>query len=589
MVTRGKMNYSWRSFFKLIHRSKPSVGLFITACVISAASAVVSTFIPNFMKNIIDSYSLSGSLNGGILIRLAVLFIFVTITGVLSSYLLNKVGLKIVANLRGMTWTKIVKLPIEFFDKNQSGDIASRLVSDTTVIFNLVSQSFSQFINAVLTLLFCGFWLFYYSWELSLIIVISIPVFLLFFIPLGRVLSGLSKKLQRSTAMLNVNAIEMISENRLIKSFTAENYQIEKGLKNIDELLHIGMKQARWMAMVNPVLNLIMLVIMISVIGYGGVLLANGHLSPGTFIAFLTLIFYIMAPMSNFGMFFTQLQKTKGATERITQLLSEDEENIDQGKILNESHENIEIKDISFKYNTQEKLPFSLENISLSIKRGNTYALVGPSGGGKTTLISLLERFYKPSSGSIYIDGENIENYSLNSWRSQIGYVSQEHSLISGTIRENLVFGIEEPSEEKIIEACKMAYAWEFIKNLPKGLDTDIGERGLNLSGGQRQRIAIARMFLKDPKIILLDEATASLDSQSEEKVQSAMKKITEGRTAIVIAHRLSTIMNSENIIFVEDGKVTGQGKHDELQRTHPLYRQFCELQFNTQLSKGAS
>ncbi|WP_106769123.1 ABC transporter ATP-binding protein [Paenibacillus faecalis] len=589
MVTRGKTNDSWRSFFKLIHRSKPSVGLFITACVISAASAVVSTFIPNFMKNIIDSYSLSGSLNGGILIRLAVLFIFVTITGVLSSYLLNKVGLKIVANLRGMTWTKIVKLPIEFFDKNQSGDIASRLVSDTTVIFNLVSQSFSQFINAVLTLLFCGFWLFYYSWELSLIIVISIPVFLLFFIPLGRVLSGLSKKLQRSTAMLNVNAIEMISENRLIKSFTAENYQIEKGLKNIDELLHIGMKQARWMAMVNPVLNLIMLVIMISVIGYGGVLLANGHLSPGTFIAFLTLIFYIMAPMSNFGMFFTQLQKTKGATERITQLLSEDEENIDQGKILNESHENIEIKDINFKYNTQEKLPFSLENISLSIKRGNTYALVGPSGGGKTTLISLLERFYKPSSGSIYIDGENIEDYSLNSWRSQIGYVSQEHSLISGTIRENLVFGIEEPSEEKIIEVCKMAYAWEFIKNLPKGLDTDIGERGLNLSGGQRQRIAIARMFLKDPKIILLDEATASLDSQSEEKVQSAMKKITEGRTAIVIAHRLSTIMNSENIIFVEDGKVTGQGKHDELQRTHPLYRQFCELQFNTQLSKGAS
>ncbi|MNJ54213.1 Multidrug resistance ABC transporter ATP-binding/permease protein BmrA [compost metagenome] len=172
----------------------------------------------------------------------------------------------------------------------------------------------------------------------------------------------------------------------------------------------------------------------------------------------------------------------------------------------------------------------------------------------------------------------------MHSWRSQIGYVSQEHSLITGTIRENLIFGLEPQDEEKIIEACEMAYAWEFIGQLPNGLDTHIGERGLHLSGGQRQRIAIARMFLKDPKIILLDEATSNLDSQSEEKVQSAMKKIIEGRTAIVIAHRLSTIMDSEYIIFVEDGKVTGQGTHYELQRTHKLYQQFCELQFSAQL-----
>lgn len=584
MAKEERSQYSWGSFFELIRKTKPHVGLFTVACIISSASAILSTFIPNVLKIIIDSYSFSGSLNRGILIGLVAIFVCVTITGVLSSYLLSKVGLTVVANLRGMTWTKIVKLPTAFFDKNQSGDIASRLVSDTTVIYNLVTHSFSTFINAVLTILFCGFWLFYYSWELSLVIVAAIPIFLLFFIPLGRALSDLSKKTQKSTGRLNVSAIEMISENKLVKSFTAENYQIDKGLKNINDLMQLGLKQAKWSATVNPFLNMIMLIIIMIIIGYGGVQLANGRLTVGTFIAFLTLIFYIINPISNFGFFFSQLQKTKGATERILQLLSEEEENINEGKSLDLSYKDIEISNLSFKYNTQENLSFSLEDITLNIRSGNTYALVGPSGSGKTTFVSLLERFYKPTSGSIYIDGESIENYSLHSWRSQIGYVSQEHSLITGTIRENLTFGLEPQDEEKIIEACEMAYAWEFIGQLPNGLDTHIGERGLHLSGGQRQRIAIARMFLKDPKIILLDEATSNLDSQSEEKVQSAMKKIIEGRTAIVIAHRLSTIMDSEYIIFVEDGKVTGQGTHYELQRTHKLYQQFCELQFSAQL-----
>lgn len=585
MFSKEKDNYTWREFFKLINLSKPNYGLFVFACIISAASAIVSTFIPNLLKNFIDTFSLSDNLNGSILLGLLILFTLQTITGLLASYLLSIVGLKIVANLRGITWTKIVKLPTNFFDKNESGDIASRLVNDTTVIYNLVSNSFSQFINAILMILFCGFWLFYYDWQLSLIIVIAIPLFLLFFIPLGRKLSGISKSIQRLTGRLNISAIEMISENKLVKSFTAENVQINKGLKNIDDLKDMGIRQAKWMATVNPILNFIMMLIIISIVGYGGIKLANGELSPGTFIAFLTLIFYIMTPLANFGVFFSQLQKTKGATERISQLIYEYEENIDKGKLLNVTDEDIEIKDVSFKYTTQSKQEFTLHNINLTIKGGQTYAFVGPSGSGKTTLISLLERFYRPTSGDIYIGGQNIEDFSLNSWRSQIGYVSQEHSLINGTIRDNILFGLEEepPTDEEIVNICEMAYAWEFIKNLPDGLDTKVGERGLMLSGGQRQRIAIARMFLKNPKIILLDEATANLDSKSEQKVQFAMRNITKGRTAIVIAHRLSTIINAENIIFMENGKITGQGKHEELQRNHQLYNQFCELQLQAQ------
>ncbi|WP_255320527.1 ABC transporter ATP-binding protein, partial [Bacillus thuringiensis] len=428
---------------------------------------------------------------------------------------------------------------------------------------------------------------FYYDWELTLIIIIAIPVFLLFFIPLGKILSKFSKSIQKSTAKLNVSAVEMISEIKLIKSFTAENYQIVKGMEDIKDLKNIGIRQSKWIVMVNPILNLIMMIIIVTIIGYGGVKLANGDLTSGTFIAFLTLIFYLMGPIANFGLFFTQLQKTKGATERISQLLSEEEESQDKGKVLSLTDKDLEIKDISFRYSNQENVSFSLQNINLTIQGGSTYALVGPSGSGKTTLISLLERFYKPSSGKICIGGEDIENFSLMSWRSQIGYVSQEHSLISGNVRENLIFGLaEQPSEDKLIEACKMACAWGFIEKLPNGLDTYIGEKGGGLSGGQRQRIAIARMFLKNPEIILLDEATANLDSQSEEIVHSAMKEITKGRTAIIIAHRLSTIIDAENIIFMEDGRITGQGKHGELQKTHKLYKQFCEQQFQTQTSK---
>jgi len=585
MFSKKKNHYTWREFFKLIKLSKPNYGLFVLACVISSASAIASTFIPNLLKNFIDTFSNSNSLNESILIALLTLFTLQTLTGLLASYLLSLIGLKIVANLRGITWTKIVKLPTSFFDENESGDIASRLVNDTTVIYNLVSTYFSQFINAILMIFFCGFWLFYYDWQLSLIIVIAIPLFLLFFIPLGRKLSGISKNIQGLTGTLNIGAIEMISENRLVKSFTAENLQIKKGLRNIDDLKDMGIKQAKWIATINPILNLIMMSIIISIVGYGGIKLANGELSPGTFIAFLTLIFYIMGPLANFGVFFSQLQKTKGATERISQLIYEDEESIDEGRILNVTEEDIEIRNVSFQYTNQNKQQFTLQNINLTIRGGQTYAFVGPSGSGKTTLISLLERFYRPTIGEIYIGGQNIEDFSLNSWRSQIGYVSQEHSLINGTIRDNILFGLEgePPNDKEIVDICEMAYAWEFIKDLPDGLDTKVGERGLMLSGGQRQRIAIARMFFKNPKIILLDEATANLDSKSEQKVQLAMRNITKGRTAIVIAHRLSTIINAENIIFLENGRITGQGNHEELQKNHQLYHQFCELQLQAQ------
>lgn len=569
----------WKVFFSLIRKTRISINLFIIAMILTAISATASTLVPHFLKKIIDSYNSKNTIHSLDLTALIGIFLSSAILGAIGSYMLSVEGLKVVANLRMLLWRKMVKLPIGFYDKNRSADIASRFVNDTSVIYNLVSNSFSQFVNAVLMILFCGFWLFYYDWQLTLIIIVAIPLYLIFFIPLGKILAKLSKLTQTLTGNLNVRAVETISAIKLVKSSTAEEFQIQKGSQDIERLQNISLKQAKWMVLVNPVINLIMMIIIVTIIMVGGVKLANGDLSPGTFIAFLTLIFYVIGPITNFGLFFTQLQKTIGATERVSQLLSESEELQSEGEDLTITNNDLVIRDLRFYYSENDT--FSLKNINLTIKGGTTNALVGPSGSGKTTLISLLERYYKPTSGTIFMDGKDIETFSLKSWRNQIGYVSQEHSLISGTIRENLLFGLNEiPDEEKIIDACKSAYAWEFVGKFTNGLDTDIGEKGLNLSGGQKQRIAIARMFLKDPKIIFLDEATSNLDSQSEKFVNEAMVKIIKGRTSIVIAHRLSTIINADNIVFMENGEVTGNGKHHELKNNHQLYRQFCEQQF---------
>ncbi len=573
-------NLKSKEFFFLLRKTRPNIRLFIFAIFLSGLSAIASTLVPHYLKSLIDYYNIHEKINLLDLLGLLGIFLSSGVIGAVGSYMLSVVGYNVVANLRNLLWEKIVILPVEFYDKNRSADIASRFVNDTTVIYNLVSNSFSQFINAILIVLFCGFWLFYYDWQLTLVIIAAIPVYLLIFIPLGRILSKLSKMTQSLTGELNVRAVETISAIRLVKSSTAEKLQVEKGKEDVEALRNIGLKQTKWMVILNPIINLMMMLIIISIIGFGGVKLANGSLSPGTFIAFLTLMFYIIGPLNNFGLFFTQIQKTIGATERISQLIYEQGEDQHKGKELAETNKDLVIENLSFCYSNENKA-FSLKNINLIIKRGSVNALVGPSGSGKTTIISILERYYKPNSGNIYFGDENIELFSLKSWRSQIGYVAQNHDLISGTIRDNLIFGLENPPDEKrIAEACKKAYAWQFISELPNSLETNIGEKGLNLSGGQRQRIAIARMFLKNPNIIFLDEATASLDSHSERIVNEAMKKLMKDRTAIIIAHRLSTIVNADNIIFMENGEITGQGNHWELKHSHKLYHQFCEQQF---------
>jgi len=392
-------------------------------------------------------------------------------------------------------------------------------------------------------------------------------------------MAKISRGLQDETAVFTGHIQQTLGEIRLMKASNAEQNEETKGKAGIGKLLGFGLKEARITALIAPLMYLVVMVVIVMIIGYGGMRVANGTMSTGALVAFLLYLFQIIFPITSFAMFFTQLQKAKGATERIIDILELPLEEGQDGLEMDIANKPIRVIDVSFAYEEDEPV---IGNVSFEAQPGEMVAFAGPSGGGKTTMFGLLERFYEPTAGEIRIGDTPIKALSMASWRSQIGYVSQESAMMAGTIRENLCYGLENGEDipdERLWEVTEMAYADEFIKTFSKGLDTEVGERGVKLSGGQRQRIAIARAFLRDPKILMMDEATASLDSQSEGVVQDALTRLMEGRTTFVIAHRLSTIVDADKIIFIENGQVTGSGTHQELTQSHALYREFAEQQ----------
>jgi ATP-binding cassette subfamily B protein AbcA/BmrA len=414
---------------------------------------------------------------------------------------------------------------------------------------------------------------------MTLLMLISVPLTLMIMMPLGRKMAKISRGLQDETAVFTGHITQTLSEIRLMKASTAEKIEEDNGYSGIDKLFSFGLKEARIFALIGPIMQLMIMVVIVLIIGYGGMRVVSGTMSTGALIAFLLYLFQIIMPITSFAMFFTQLQKAKGATERIIEILDQPLEEGQEGIEMEISNLPIKVDNVSFAYSEEQPV---IEGVSLEAQPGQMVAFVGPSGGGKTTMFGLLERFYEPTAGEIRIGNTPIQSLSLSSWRSQIGYVPQESAMMAGTIRENLYYGLEDGDnipDERLWEVAKMAYADQFIADFPKGLDTEVGERGVKLSGGQRQRIAIARAFLRDPKILMMDEATASLDSQSEGIVQEALTRLMEGRTTFVIAHRLSTIVDADKIFFIEKGRVTGVGTHSELIQSHTLYREFAEQQ----------
>ncbi|WP_203247546.1 ABC transporter ATP-binding protein [Sporosarcina beigongshangi] len=573
-----KKQVSLKPFFSLILSTgipKLALAVGLTAGVLTTLAGLV---VPLLTKNLVDGFSVA-SLSVPIMIAIGVAFILQAVIDGVSIYLLSYVGQKVVASLREKMWTKLIRLPVSHFDKESSGETVSRVVNDTGIVKELITQHFPQFITGIISIIGAVIILLVMDWKMTLIMLISVPITVAIMVPLGARMAKISRGLQDETAVFTGHIQQTLGEIRLMKASNAELNEEASGKAGIQKLFKFGLKEARIFALIAPFMYLVVMVVIVMIIGYGGMRVASGTMSTGELVAFLLYLFQIIFPITSFAMFFTQLQKAKGATERIIDILELPLEEGQDGLAMDIAGKPVQVVDVSFAYEEDEPV---IGNVSFEAQPGEMIAFAGPSGGGKTTMFGLLERFYEPTAGEIRIGDTPIKELSMASWRSQIGYVSQESAMMAGTIRENLCYGLEDGasiSDERLWEVTEMAYADEFIKSFTKGLDTEVGERGVKLSGGQRQRIAIARAFLRDPKILMMDEATASLDSQSEGVVQDALTRLMEGRTTFVIAHRLSTIVDADKIIFIENGQVTGSGTHQELTQSHALYREFAEQQ----------
>ncbi|MDN6194203.1 MAG: ABC transporter ATP-binding protein [Alkalibacterium gilvum] len=570
-----------KKFTQLLWSTNISKSLIAIGLTGSIITTLTQLLIPLATQQFIDGIELD-FFTPWMIASIVGIFILQVLFSGFSNYILYKIGQHVVAGLRDFLWNKIIKLPVSFFDRYASGEIVSRLTNDTSIVQNLISSFFPQFISGVLSITGVFFILIIMDWQMTLVMLTAVPLALALTRPLGKRMAKVSREMQDETAQFSGKVQQTVAEIRLMKSSTAESAEKEKGERNINKLYRIGLKEGKYIAIIGPLIYTLMMGVMVFVIGYGGVRVARGDITTGELVAFLLYLFQIIFPITTFMNFFMQIQKAAGATERITQILDEKEEEKREGKSVSIDNLPIKFENVNFSYQENKEV---IKQISFITHPGEKIAFAGPSGGGKSTLFALLEQFYTPDSGGIYVGDIPISEISLQSWRSQIGYVSQENAMMSGTIKENLCYGLpdtEQPTEERLWEVLEMAYAKTFIEQLPSKLEEEIGERGAKLSGGQRQRINIARAFLRDPKILMMDEATASLDSQSEKIVSQALNKLMKGRTTFVIAHRLSTIVDADKILFIEEGKLTGMGSHEELYEKHTLYQLFA----NQQLSK---
>ena len=571
-----KSNYKLKDFLRLIMSVNPKKSLFAIGLFLSLLTSGASLIVPQLTKGLIDTSKLA-QIDKRMLIVLVLAFVAQLAFGAIGSFLLRYVGESAVKTLREKLWSHLLQMPVGYYDDHKSGESSSRLVNDTTVIKDLVATQFPNFITGAIQLVGSMIILFVMDWKMASMMFLAVPIMALIMMPIGRIMSRLGRQLQAATADFNAEASEKLSEIRLIKSSNGEEFEKNSGGSFINKIFNLGIKDAKVEAMLQPIITTVMLGLFVGILGYGAVRVQAGTLTSGQLVAFLLYLFNIMMPAASFAMFFSQVQKAMGATERIEQILKTELEPIETGKAVDVAGKTIKAENLSYHYVAQSPI---LKNVSFEAKPNTVIAFAGPSGGGKSTIFALLERFYQPTGGTVKIGDERIDDLSLTNWRSQIGYVSQDSAVFAGSIRENLQYGLDRTlTEKELWHGLELAYADQFVREFPDQLETELGERGVKLSGGQKQRIAIARAFLRDPKILMLDEATASLDSQSEEKVQRALDQLMEGRTTLVIAHRLSTIVDADHIYFIEKGEVTGHGTHIELIASHPLYAQYVQEQ----------
>jgi len=564
--------------FFLFKRLSWPYGLIIAAVIITSLGSLSGLLVPLFTGRLVDKFSVS-SINWGMIAIFGSIFLINALLSGIGLYLLSKIGEKIIYAIRSLLWEHIIQLKMPFFDKNESGQLMSRLTDDTKVINEFISQKLPNLLPSVLTLVGSLVMLFIMDWKLTLLTFITIPVFILIIVPLGRVMQKISTNTQSEIANFSGLLGRVLTEMRLVKVSNTERLELDNAHTNLKKIYRLGLKQAKISAVVQPISGVVMLLTIAIILGFGALEIGTGAITPGTLIAMIFYVIQLSMPLINLSTLVTDYKKAVGASSRIYEIMQEP---IEPTEALSESKDvtiidgELVFEHVDFKYDVKK----ILEDVSFSIPQGEVSAFVGPSGSGKSTIFNLIERMYDIERGDIKYGNQSIFDIPLSKWRTKIGYVMQSNSMMSGTIRDNILYGINRKvDDEELIEYAKLANCHDFIMQFDEGYDTMVGERGLKLSGGQRQRIDIARSFVKNPDILLLDEATANLDSESELKIQEALETLMDGRTTVVIAHRLSTIKKAGQIVFIDKGEVTGKGTHHELMASHDKYRHFVTSQ----------
>lgn len=556
---------------KLLDLTKPYWQRMVGGIVLSLLVSGLTAAIPLSAQWMVDNVFIAKKYEYMKFVPAGIFLLFL-VKGLLSfgqSYLMTSAGMKMVRETRNKMYNHVLFLPVRYFGKESSGIIISRVINDVENLKELIANVMRNFAVAIPTAIFLLGVAFYKSWHLTLVIIVLMPFIAFSIRKFGKQIKLKRKAAQRNLSYLTQKVGETILGARIIKVFNRQDtmgakFDWENSVYYREMLRVLRFKE--FTKLINEIGTGLAIAV---ILWYGGrMVMVENVISPGDFGAILIAISMTFSPLKRISDAYTTLQETNASIERIDKLFESEHEEVGEFKIEGFSKALI-FDNVSFGY---QKDNFILHNINLEIKQGEVIALVGKSGVGKSTLVDLIPRFYKASSGTITIDGIDINKVEMTSLRELIGIVSQDILLFNDTVKENIAFGKAGAPESEIVNAARLAFADEFINELPDKYDTIIGERGLKLSGGQRQRLAIARAILKNPPILILDEATSSLDSVSEALVQKALEKLMRGRTTVVIAHRLSTIRNADRIVIIDKGEIIDSGTHDELMSRNDIY-----------------
>ena len=559
------------------------IGIFLFALVFTA---VVTLSIGQGLRLVIDqgfSEQSQQHLNSAILFILLASALMAVGTYI-RFYLISWLGERVSADIRSAVFNHVVHLHPAFFETNRSGDIMSRLTSDTTLLQSIIGSSVSIALRSVISFTGALIMLLITNLKLSLIIMLAVPLVLMPILIFGRKVRNLSRESQDSIADVGSYAGEVIQHIKTVQSFTQETQEKNAFSREVERAFDVAKRRVSQRAILMAVVIMLVFSALSVMLWVGGSDVINGTMTGGELGAFIFYAILMATGVASLSEVYGELQRAAGATERLMELLHAENDILIAAKVAVEAKDLtpvLEFKYLHFCYPSRPQQP-ALDDFSLRIEEGKIVALVGPSGAGKSTLFDLIQRFYDPQKGGIFFGGRNIKDLYPTDLRQQIAVVQQQPTLFTGDVMYNIRYGKPEATDEQVMAAATAAHADEFIRHLPDGYQSDLGEQGVRLSGGQRQRIAIARALLKDPRVLLLDEATSALDAESEYMVQLALDKLMKGRTTVIIAHRLATILHADLIVVMDQGRAVATGSHNDLLSSCELYGRLAKLQFST-------